>query len=65
MQYILIINIFTVIVLNLRQIVIVEIQLGSFESSIKSNRHPEIRLMLPTRGWALRALLGSRTLVTL
>jgi len=53
-------------VLYFRQIVIVEIQLGSFKSRMKNNLHCEIRLMLPMQAWALRASsLGSRTLVTL
>lgn len=45
-------------VVYLREIVIVEIQFRSF----KNNLHPETRLM---RGWTLRALLATRTLVTL
>lgn len=65
MQYILILNIFAVIVLCLRQDVIIEIQLSSFKISIKNNLQPEIRLILPMQGWALKASLGSRTLVTL
>lgn len=60
--YIWIINTFLAIVIYLREIVIVEIKIRSFKSSIKKNVHPETKLM---QGWTLRALLGRRKLVTL